>query len=86
MRISEPDTTRHVEPLAAAAFSRAALDGIDWQTVDPTSVVNHRSEELIIAEKGAARELQIIDLQAEPDLARVLESIDLENFGSAARE
>lgn len=81
VRISESDRARHIQPLVAAAFDRAALDGVNWQTVDATTAVNDCAEELVIAEKGVARELQTIDLRAQPDLAQVLKSIDLGDFG-----
>jgi hypothetical protein len=84
VRMAETGPDPRMHPLLAAAFTRTALEAVDWQTADATATMNDCSEELIISEKGAAKELQPIDLRAEPELAQALQSIDFGDLGTSA--
>jgi hypothetical protein len=57
-----------VECLLAAAFTRDALQGIQWQTADAAMIVNDASTELRI-QQGPAEEIRPLDLSNEPSLA-----------------
>jgi hypothetical protein len=74
---------RGIECLMAAVFSREALQGIQWQTTNAGAIVQDASTELRIRQ-GAADVIKPLDLSNEPDLAALLQAVDLEDFSEAA--
>lgn len=69
----------------AARFSRNALQGVRWDLVEATTVLNDVSSELLVRQRGAARELQPLDLAKEPELAELLTKVDVEDLAVGAR-
>lgn len=67
-----------VECLLAARFSRGALQGVRWDLVEATAVLSDISSELLVNQRGAARELQPLDLAGEPELADLLMKVEIE--------
>lgn len=74
-----------VECLLAALFTRAALQGIKWQSADAGMIVNDASAELHVRQ-GATEELRPLDLSNEPSLAALLRAVDLDDLGAGAGE
>lgn len=79
VRASEPDGNGHRRPecVLAAHFSRTAIDGVDWRS-DPVRIVETAATELASHVVGRAKEWTPLDLAAEPDLAAMLGTIDLD--------
>jgi hypothetical protein len=82
IRLSEADAygARRTEPLLAACFTRDALEGVRWDEADAARVVNDTSTDLRISQKGAAKELVPLDVSGEPDLAAVLQAVDVDEL------
>lgn len=85
LRLAEPDAygSRKAEPLLAASFDRGAFDGVQWSDADAAQVVNDTSTDLRINQKGAAKELVPLDLAGEPDLAAVVDAVDIEDLAGS---
>jgi hypothetical protein len=66
------------ECLLAARFARSALQGVRWDLVEATAVLSEISSELLVSRRGAARELQPLDLAGEPELADLLTKVEIE--------
>ncbi len=66
-----------IEALLAARFSRDALFGVQWATVDAAVIVNDVSTDRIARLSGPNKEFSAIDLAGEPDLAAVIAAVDL---------
>ncbi|WP_143056091.1 hypothetical protein [Pedococcus cremeus] len=66
-----------VEPVLACSVDRSALRGIQWGSADAGHVLADAATELVINRKGAAKVLTPLDLGQEPDIARVLERVDV---------
>lgn len=69
-------------PVLATRFAREALSGIRWETVTAWDVVEDAGTETLTKERGAARELQPLDLEHEPDLVAVASCVDLEEVAA----
>ncbi|HUY46110.1 MAG TPA: hypothetical protein VMV92_10350 [Streptosporangiaceae bacterium] len=85
VRRTSPDAygAQGLECLLAAVFSRDALQGIQWQTADAATIVQDASTGLRIRQ-GAANIIQPLDLSGEPDLAALLQSVDLDDPGDSS--
>lgn len=79
LRSPPPDSygRARVEVLLAARFDRGALDGIDWQRADAADIVGDAATELVLNVKGQAKELQPIDLAKEPELAELVNHVEV---------
>jgi hypothetical protein len=79
LRRSPPDAygKEHAECLAAAHFTRQALDGVRWDTADAGTIFNGISTERLFKQIGASGELKPLDLKGEPDLQALLATVDL---------
>jgi hypothetical protein len=64
-------------PVLATRLSREALARVRWEAATAWDVVEQTGTDTRVAERGRARELQPLDLEQEPDLARVAASVDL---------
>jgi hypothetical protein len=58
------------------------LVGIRWSDVDATRVLVDASDELVADMAPRTRALQPLSLAAYPDLAAVLEAVDLDELGN----
>jgi hypothetical protein len=79
----DADGRPRTEVLLAARFERAALDGIQWDRAEAPQVVVDAASELVVDVKGRAKELHPVDLSREPDLAELVQRIDVEELTSA---
>ena len=61
--------------LIAGRWTRDRLQGVVW-TTDASRILNDSSTELLLTQKGQAKELQPLDLTAEPDIAELLRATD----------
>jgi hypothetical protein len=66
-----------VEAVLACSVVRSALHGVTWGSADAGHVLADAATELVINRKGAAKVLSPLDLRQEPEIAGVLERIDL---------
>ena len=69
-----------VEPLLACHVRRDALNGVDWEKADSTSVLVDVSDELVFNLKGATKTLTPINLVTESDIAEMVAAVDLEDL------
>ncbi|GIH73102.1 hypothetical protein [Sphaerimonospora thailandensis] len=78
VRLSEPDAygQSRLECMLASRITRAALDGVKWADADAATVINDVSSELLVSQKGAAKNMFPLDLTREPELAALVASID----------
>ncbi|MFI7644177.1 hypothetical protein [Nonomuraea sp. NPDC049400] len=53
--------------MLAGRFERPSFDGVRWDAVNAATVVNDTADNLVINQKGAARELYPFDLRFEPE-------------------
>ncbi len=57
---------------SAARVRREALNGIRWNDADAVQVINDVSTELLLKQKGTAKDLAPLDLTDEPELVDLL--------------
>jgi hypothetical protein len=69
---------RGLECLLAAVLSRDALRGIQWETADAGAIVQDASTGLRLRQ-GPANDIRPLDLSDEPDLAALLQAVDLDD-------
>jgi hypothetical protein len=67
-------------PILATRLSRDALEAVRWECATAFDVVEQTGRATLTSCRGPAQELQPIDLGEQPDLARVAESVDLEEL------
>lgn len=81
VRLTAPDAygAQKVECLLAAVFRREALQGIRWDSADAAAIVNDASAERSLRQ-GRSGELLPLDLSAEPALAALIQSFDVEQL------
>jgi hypothetical protein len=81
VRPSAPDAYGRQRPecLLAATFTRPALSGIQWQTASAAQIVNHAATDQRIRQ-SAYGELQPLNLAREPELAQLVDAIDLDDL------
>lgn len=68
------------ECLIAATFARNRLSGVRWQSTDSVTIINDVTDRLLVNEKGAGKTWSALDLQDEPELALVVDSVDLDEL------
>ena len=80
VRRSEPDVygKHHPECLAAATFTRTALDGIDWAHATAPAIFDQAGTDRSVNLTGRVKHLEPIDLAGEPDLAALVAAVDTE--------
>lgn len=85
LRSAGPDSygNPRVECILAAHFFRKAFDGIRWDAAEASDVVNDTASELLIKERGAAKEFDSIDLSNESELATLIEQVDVSELVTA---
>ncbi len=66
-----------LECMLAGRFERRSFDGIRWDAADAAAIVNDTAGNLLIKQKGAAKELYPLDLHAEPELQALVNAVDL---------
>lgn len=69
--------------LMAVQFARADLDRVAWQSADADSIVGQAGTDLRINPRGRTRDLQPLDVSADPDLAALLAAVDLDDLQPA---
>ena len=75
-----------VEVVLGTRLRRDQLDGIPWGTTDAMDVLTECDSGLLVQLKGAARELQPLDLGDHPDLKAVVDAIQLVELAATERE
>jgi hypothetical protein len=68
---------RNVECVLAAAFTRSALEGIQWQSADAGQIVQDASVDMRIS-IGPVNELRPLDLSDEPALMAMIQAVDFD--------
>jgi hypothetical protein len=68
-----------LECLLAGRWSRSALQGVAWASADAGRVAEDTASELVITLRGG-KELQPIDLAAQPGIRALLGVVDLEEL------
>jgi hypothetical protein len=63
----------------AGRWTRAAFDGVQWQTADASRVAEDTASELLVDLKGGT-ELQPIDLTDQPGIRALLDVVDVEEL------
>lgn len=63
----------------AGRWTRAAFHGVQWRTADAARVAEDTASELLVDLKGG-KELQPIDLHAQPGIRALLDVVDLEEL------
>jgi hypothetical protein len=69
-----------VSCLLAARFERAALDGVQWASADAATIVNDVSVDKVLNQRGRSKDLSPIDLADEPELAHLVQAVDLDEL------
>jgi hypothetical protein len=79
IRRAAPDAygKQRADCLAAAMFTRTALEGVRWDTANAATIFNDVASERLFKQAGAVGELKPLSLQAEPDLRALLDTVDL---------
>lgn len=82
IRASERDAYGNREPevLMAGRCQRSALDAVRWEDVDSTRIFNDCLTDRVAVQKGSTGALQPVPLADEPELAALVEAIDLEEL------
>ncbi len=85
VRVSVADAygRRGLECLLAVTLARSALDGIDWSSAGAYDVLRQAGPDLTVNLTGRARHLSPLDLAHEPDLAALLQAVDLDEAAEA---
>lgn len=88
IRLSERDAygRRRPECLLAGRFARGAFDGVQWATTDAARIVADTSTDLLFRGVGQAKELAPLDLTKQPELAALLNAVDLDDLVHADPE
>jgi hypothetical protein len=68
------------EVLLAAHIKRSALAGVQWASADAPTILSDVADELLMQQKGVAKTLTPLDLGNEPDLEKVVDSIDFDQL------
>jgi hypothetical protein len=82
IRATAPDAYGKTRPevVLAVTFERSKFNGIQWDQADAVQIVNDASDEKVLIQKGATRELTPLNLSTEPELAHVLEAVDFDEM------
>jgi len=86
LRRDEPDAYGRplLSCLLAARFTRSALDGVHWDTADAARIVNDVATDRLLNQAGRTKALAAIDLTDEPELAALIDAVDLDDLSRAA--
>jgi hypothetical protein len=78
LRSSPPDAYGKVTPelLVAGQWERQAFQGVRWSDADAARVVNDTATELVLNQKGSAKELSPVVLSREPELENLVKIVD----------
>lgn len=84
LRFADPDAygRPRVDCLAAARFTRDALEGVRWDIATAVTIFNDVSTDRVI-KQTAAGELRPIDMRTEPELRALIEAVDLSELEDA---
>jgi hypothetical protein len=63
--------------MLAGRFERRSFDGVRWDAVNAATVVNDTGDNLMINQKGAAKEAYPLDLRFEPELQALVNAVDV---------
>jgi len=88
IRLSENDAYGRCRPecLLAGRLARRAFDGVQWTTADAVRIVTDTSIDLLARGVGQAKELAPLDLSKQPELATLLDAVDLDDLVHADPE
>ncbi len=84
LRDEGPDVhgSPRARPVLATRLSRAGLADVRWEAATSWDVVEQTGTETVVKERGTARELQPLDLEHEPDLARLAAAVNLDELAA----
>lgn len=68
----------HLECLTTATFSRATLKGVDWDHAEALAIFDQCATDVSMNMRGRDKHLEPINLKDEPDIAKLIAAIDLE--------
>ena len=68
-----------LECVLAGRWTRAAFNGVQWQTADASTVARDTASELLVNLKGG-KELQPLDLADQPGIRALLDVVDVEEL------
>ncbi|SFG79915.1 hypothetical protein SAMN05421678_108299 [Actinopolymorpha cephalotaxi] len=69
-----------VQAILAARFARQALHDVRWTAADATQIVGDASELLTVKQAGPSKEFVPLDLDSEPDIAKVVQAVDVSDL------
>jgi hypothetical protein len=77
LRNTPADAYGKIRPAAilAARIARAALNGVQWTRADALPILNEVSSELVTRTAGPSKALAPLDLNMEPEIARLIDDI-----------
>ncbi|GGK62573.1 hypothetical protein Ppa06_21140 [Planomonospora parontospora subsp. parontospora] len=67
-----------LECLLAGRFQRRSFDGVRWHEADAANVLTDTADELLLDRAPRTGELRPIDVRREPELARLITNVDLD--------
>lgn len=73
---------RHPDVLIAARFERERLNRVQWESAESVRILNDVTSELQLKQVGAAKTLNPLPLEDEPELQALLGAIDFEELGA----
>ncbi len=68
------------EVMLAAHIRLGALAGVRWTSEDAPTILSDVADELLMLQKGVAKTLTALDLSKEPELEKVVDSIDFDEL------
>lgn len=71
---------RRVEAVLAARIERRQLEGIKWDEASALDIMRDVPTQALVNVRKAANELRPLDLRSEPDLAAVLDAVELDDL------
>lgn len=74
---------RRGEAMAAALIQRAALDGVHWKEVNASVILHDVASQVIVNQRPPSPVLYPLDLDKEPEISAIMNSIDFDDFGEA---
>ncbi|MGW0203343.1 hypothetical protein [Nonomuraea sp. NPDC003201] len=76
-RLTRMLTDHGVEAMLAGRFEWRSFDGVRWDAVNAATVFNDTGDNLMINQKGAAKEAYPLDLRFKPELQALVNAVDV---------
>lgn len=68
--------------LVAVSITRRALQGVRWHEADAIDILNAATHDQLLLQKGRSKELSPLDLTNEPEIAALINAVDLDDLNS----